>query len=641
MYERGKKDREGFRTYTSEYAVSYWSFLYLPGSQDSLHFQRSPMSYTVAMKPFVLLLVVVCFPSSILTDAGLNGPPHISGEVPPKYESKVGEVVKIECPIDGPLQVMYEWYKDREAITGTWDRFRVSKKKLRIINVSPEDGGVYVCKAVNGFGSKEISTRLIVYDENGSIVGGMDTDDTGDENNNEPDDILMLIPRIVDMSRPTTGSTFRPQKGESISLYCKVEGQPLPLVSWYKLKNGLQQLKVSGQQQLDLTSINSEDSGTYICLAVNEYGQANASFVVEVVEVGSGTPRGPVIFSLEPSNLTVVQGRLIQFRCHINSDTMPKVQWLRELDEAYSRNRTLSADEAFKQHVPGGRFELISTTSPVTQMRNGSYVSELTLRTDSRDSGSYICLATNTEGYGIHMSFLSILPPSESDSFLPIGALFAIPSTLVVLFTALALVICWVRRGQSEDSGGTPNLTITTAATYATPRDVIHEHSHHHHHQSAASLPFYKGRPQNPSAARSIPSHFCNQQYFCKEPPVPIVKNSSHPNNSAYASVPICDNGPPPLHSTFGITSSRAPPLPSRPNFPPTSRDRTSYNNQGLLTQPLLTQTASSSDSRDSRQSATYRTEFPNHRQMEHWGSSGGSDASSDRKNSRSQQIRL
>jgi hypothetical protein len=52
--------------------------------------------------------------------------------------------------------------KDGEAITGAWDRFRVSTKKLRIKGVLPEDGGLIVCKAVNGFGSKELATRLLV-----------------------------------------------------------------------------------------------------------------------------------------------------------------------------------------------------------------------------------------------------------------------------------------------------------------------------------------------------------------------------------------------------------------------------------------------------------------------------------------------
>lgn len=40
---------------------------------------------------------------------------------------------------------------------------------------------------------------------------------------------------------------------------------------------------------------------------------------------------GPRIISLESSNVTAVKGQLIHFRCLISSDTLPNVQWLRQL----------------------------------------------------------------------------------------------------------------------------------------------------------------------------------------------------------------------------------------------------------------------------------------------------------------------
>jgi hypothetical protein len=42
---------------------------------------------------------------------------------------------------------------------------------------------------------------------------------------------------------------------------------------------------------------------------------------------------GPSIISLESSNLTAVKGQLIHFRCLISSDTLPNVQWLRQLGD--------------------------------------------------------------------------------------------------------------------------------------------------------------------------------------------------------------------------------------------------------------------------------------------------------------------
>lgn len=53
-------------------------------------------------------------------------------------------------------------FQDEETITSAWDRFRVTPRKLRIKGVLAEDGGVYKCKGTNGFGSKELSTRLLV-----------------------------------------------------------------------------------------------------------------------------------------------------------------------------------------------------------------------------------------------------------------------------------------------------------------------------------------------------------------------------------------------------------------------------------------------------------------------------------------------
>lgn len=41
---------------------------------------------------------------------------------------------------------------------------------------------------------------------------------------------------------------------------------------------------------------------------------------------------GPSI-SLEPSNLTVIRGQLIHFRCLISSRSVPTVQWFKEREE--------------------------------------------------------------------------------------------------------------------------------------------------------------------------------------------------------------------------------------------------------------------------------------------------------------------
>jgi len=41
------------------------------------------------------------------------GPPHVTGEMNPTYTAKIGDTVKIDCPIDsGPdLNTYYDWKK--------------------------------------------------------------------------------------------------------------------------------------------------------------------------------------------------------------------------------------------------------------------------------------------------------------------------------------------------------------------------------------------------------------------------------------------------------------------------------------------------------------------------------------------------
>ena len=74
-------------------------------------------------------------------------------------------------------------------------------------------------------------------DENGNVISGDGEDETSGEREKGLDDLSEMMPRIVNMSRPRTGgNTFRQHAGSNLSLFCSVDGQPMPLVSWVKLK---------------------------------------------------------------------------------------------------------------------------------------------------------------------------------------------------------------------------------------------------------------------------------------------------------------------------------------------------------------------------------------------------------------------
>lgn len=76
---------------------------------------------------------------------------------------KLGDDIKIVCPIVAYPNPIITWTKDGEAINGySWVRFRQNKKSLKIKGVMKEDAGTYFCKGTNGFGSDEVKVHLIV-----------------------------------------------------------------------------------------------------------------------------------------------------------------------------------------------------------------------------------------------------------------------------------------------------------------------------------------------------------------------------------------------------------------------------------------------------------------------------------------------
>lgn len=76
---------------------------------------------------------------------------------------RLGSDARIPCPMAGHPAPMIDWAKGGESISPySWERFRTSKKSLKIANVHKEDSGEYTCKGTNGFGSEEVTINLVV-----------------------------------------------------------------------------------------------------------------------------------------------------------------------------------------------------------------------------------------------------------------------------------------------------------------------------------------------------------------------------------------------------------------------------------------------------------------------------------------------
>lgn len=76
-----------------------------------------------------------------------------------------GAIVILPCPVHAdPDTLFFEWLRDREPLGAFADeRYRIQGNgALKIKSVVPEDTGLYVCRAVNGFGKAHVNVTLIV-----------------------------------------------------------------------------------------------------------------------------------------------------------------------------------------------------------------------------------------------------------------------------------------------------------------------------------------------------------------------------------------------------------------------------------------------------------------------------------------------
>jgi len=78
-------------------------------------------------------------------------------------------------------------------------------------------------------------------------------------------------------------------EGSSVQLRCHATGSPTPDISWYKDGILLEWLETSlssgdeGLWMLRLSNLKMADAGRYMCRVVNEVGELNFTYTIEVL----------------------------------------------------------------------------------------------------------------------------------------------------------------------------------------------------------------------------------------------------------------------------------------------------------------------------------------------------------------------
>ncbi|NWQ74772.1 OBSL1 protein, partial [Columbina picui] len=335
---------------------------------------------------------------------GCGGAPRILA-YPRAFTVQSGANAVLSYQITGDPRPSILWEKDKTPIEPSGHFHMEAKGNLYSLLVSgatPQDSGLYVCKARNSVGETYAAATLKV--EAGELQ---------EENRCLGDGAPAFL---------VTPSSTRVCRGEDVMFTCRVSGQPCPVLEWEKDGRKLSDLFESshfavGQEPEDwhflrLFGARPPDAGVYVCRARSGSQEALAAAVllVEPQALPDGLPNGcPVggpqrvaerqqrrrrwhtagqwegpetwvpngaVPAREPGAkaFAVSAGKHAKFRCYVTGKPKPEIIWQKD-----------------GEPLTPGRRHL------VYEDREGYFILKV-LYCKPQDQGLYVCTASNTAG---------------------------------------------------------------------------------------------------------------------------------------------------------------------------------------------------------------------------------------------------
>lgn len=262
-----------------------------------------------------------------------------------------GSPAKLQCKVTGTPEPIIEWFRDSEPVKEDKRikmRFDGELCTLKILSTELEDEGAYKCVAKNDIGSVSCASELLV---------------------NEPN----KKPEFIEKMKPVNVT-----EGESARFDVTIEGNPLPVVDWFKGKDKLEDegryVMVDDEEAGIFTLIVEDtvpdDAGTYKCIAANEEGQTSskAALVVKEKMIAPEFTDGE-----ESAPISVTDGDEVCLSVGIKGKPVPSVEW-------YKDDKKLRKTSRLKMDEKGDKFSLVI------------------LNVATEDSGTYKCEASSKAG---------------------------------------------------------------------------------------------------------------------------------------------------------------------------------------------------------------------------------------------------
>jgi len=285
------------------------------------------------------------------TESVLIAPPRFNDEDETEVTVDLGNTARLRCSVDNLGLNLISWVKSEEIISMGDQLFDKERERtsvessggdstLTITLVTEEDMGVYTCR-INQPGDSSISKDYIIETRAPALVSILE--------------------------RPASGEMTL-KTGDSLSLSCQGQGDPVPTVQWRKLHSLLPRLPQSSGGELHLESVTEADAGTYVCQASNGFGQPAEDQVrlhikhAPILAVTEKYRRHPETLKIEALVLT----------CIVRAHPMASAKWSKrgsELDATRSSER---------QEIDRTVLEIVNPSQD--------------------DLGVYTCEASNSEG---------------------------------------------------------------------------------------------------------------------------------------------------------------------------------------------------------------------------------------------------